>query len=623
MVNRREFLAAAVATSAAARTGGAQERPGAALNGQISPGLGDVNPLLPVPSQNIKAGGEIGRRIEMTLDHNLLALDVEKDFLEPLRKREWEHGYIGLGGLIDASVRLSVYTNDPRIVALKNRLIAEAINSQESDGYIGYLKAGHRVWGLWDFQECAYIVYGLAQNYRFYPDDASLSSAKRLADYLIAGWNSSPQKVFGSGDLSVQLALGGVDNSLLALFEATNDSKYFDFLHEIRNVAGWDDRIILGRWGKLEGHAFTYLAQSLAMLKLDQIQVNPQLLKPSANLMGFLRQGNGMAITGACGDNECWHSTQEGTMNLGETCASVYAIFWLDELMRREGAGIHGDLMERVIYNTLFAAQSLDGRQLRYFTGLDGPRRYFTKDTYCCPNNFRRGIAALPDHIYYRSNDGVVVNLYTSSHAGITLPSGSALRLEQLTEYPTNGTVTIHVDPARPEAFSISLRIPRWCSGARASVSGIEIPSNVNPGGFMVIRREWKPGDRIELELPMRPRWINGRVAQQGHVALMHGPQVFCLNWARHPELKDVDLRLLVIDPQSLEGPFNDESVRPGGIGFRVKAWKPGSWYPTEQVSYALTLTEFPDPGGEATFFKAPNPLDPAFVRDELLAPAG
>jgi DUF1680 family protein len=34
----------------------------------------------------------------------------------------------------------------------------------------------------------------------------------------------------------------------------------------------------------------------------------------------------------------------------------------------------YGDLMERTIFNALFAAQSPDGRQLRYYTPLEGKR---------------------------------------------------------------------------------------------------------------------------------------------------------------------------------------------------------------------------------------------------------
>jgi hypothetical protein len=52
-----------------------------------------------------------------------------------------------------------------------------------------------------------------------------------------------------------------------------------------------------------------------------------------------------------------------------------------------------------------------------------------------------------------------------------------------------------------------------------------------------------------------------------------------------------------------------------------VKAWKPGSWYPLVATELNLTLTEFADPEGEATFLKVPNPNDSRFVADELLAP--
>jgi hypothetical protein len=72
---------------------------------------------------------------------------------------------------------------------------------------------------------------------------------------------------------------------------------------------------------------------------------------------------DGMVITGAIGEVECWHDTQDGTWNLGETCVTTFLLLTLDELLRFDHVSSHGDLMERVIYNTLFAAQSPDGKQ--------------------------------------------------------------------------------------------------------------------------------------------------------------------------------------------------------------------------------------------------------------------
>ena len=304
---------------------------------------------------------------------------------------------------------------DERLLDFKQHLVAEVLKTQEKDGYIGYLRSDKRVWTLWDISEIGYIVYGLTMDHRYYGEAASLEAARKLADYLIARWNENPQHAIGDNSISVQMPMVGLDNAMLALAQDTKDKKYIAFIHAYRKETGWDDRIVLGRWGKVEGHAYTYLAGSVAMMRLDRVEPDPQLLKPTHNLLDFLLKHNGMVISGAVGDHECWHDTQEGTINLGETCASVYALFWLDELMRREGKAVYGDMMERVIFNTLFGAQSPEGRHLRYYTAFDGPRHYFPTDTYCCPSNYRRGIATLPDLIYYRIENGLAVNLYTPS----------------------------------------------------------------------------------------------------------------------------------------------------------------------------------------------------------------
>ena len=43
--------------------------------------------LRPLDVRQVRIGGEIGRRIDVTVNNNLLALNVEKDFLAPFRAR--------------------------------------------------------------------------------------------------------------------------------------------------------------------------------------------------------------------------------------------------------------------------------------------------------------------------------------------------------------------------------------------------------------------------------------------------------------------------------------------------------------------------------------------------------
>ena len=88
MVSRREFLAAAVAapnaTKLAESTALARPAPLATDNSDSPATFFQPTAL---PPGTVYVGGEIGRRINITVNNNLLALDVEKDFLKPLRER--------------------------------------------------------------------------------------------------------------------------------------------------------------------------------------------------------------------------------------------------------------------------------------------------------------------------------------------------------------------------------------------------------------------------------------------------------------------------------------------------------------------------------------------------------
>jgi DUF1680 family protein len=577
--------------------------------------------LRPLDLRQVTVGGEIGRRIDVTLHNNLLVLNVDRDFLAPFEKKSLKGGYIGLGKLIDAAVRLAAYSHNPQALALKKRLVAETLRLQEPDGYLGVLRPEARVWDLWDIHEMSYLVYALASDDRFFHEAGSLAAARRLADYILEHWSAEPERKPGGGRITVHMAVTGLENALLALYAQTADPRYLDFVRTFRRLPEWQDRIVVGRWGTIEGHAYAHLCRTVAQLRLYRLGADPRLLGASQRVIDFLTRGNGLVVTGACGDHECWHQSQQGTINLGETCATAYLVRLYDELLRMQADSRYGDLMERSIYNALFAAQSPDGRRIRYYSPFDGPRVYFDGDTYCCPCNYRRIVAELPTMIYYQPDDGLTVNLYTASSARMKLAGGVELAVRQTTDYPRSGQVALEINPARPVKFTLRLRVPRWCPAAKISVGGQPLDAPAKPGTFVALDRTWKAGDRVTLDLAMPWRLVRGRQAQAGRVVIMRGPMVYCLSRARHPALAKVDLRLLTLDPASLEGPQPDAAL-PGGVACRAKAWGPGRWYPHAKPDLALTLTEFPDPTGEAVYFNVPNPNAAAIVDDELATAA-
>ncbi|MBI5820146.1 MAG: glycoside hydrolase family 127 protein [Verrucomicrobia bacterium] len=588
----------------------------------VLPSFASAEKLQPLDVRAVKVGGEIGRRIEVTITNNLLVLDVDKDFLAPFKAEPAKRSgaYIGLGKLIDAAVRFAAHTHDERVKTLKRHLVSEAIAAQEADGYIGTFQPAKRMWSLWDIHEMNYLAYGLAMDHRFFGEKASLEASRKLADFIVQRWAAEPPKLPSPWNITLYMGVTGLENTMLALYRETGDPQYLDFVTKTRHLANWNARVVIGRHDDIEGHAYAHLCRCIAQLRLHRLQPNTRLLKPTHDVLDFILRGEGMAITGEVGDHECWHDTQEGTINLGESCATAYLVRWLDELLRMEGKPLYGDLMERIIYNGLFGAQSPDGRRIRYYTPTDGPRSYHKGDTYCCPNNYRRTIAELPAYICYRYGDGIAVNLYAQSEAKVKLSPQLTVKVRQETDYPGSGRVTIRLEPSRPAQFPLRLRIPRWCEEPKVSVNGEAVAKAVKPGEFFVINRNWQSDDRIELDLPMPLRLVAGRVAQAGRVAIMRGPQVFCLNRSRYPNLANTDLRLLVIDPKSVEGPFEDNSVRPGGVACRVKAWGAGAWYPGGKPNLTLELSEFADPAGEFTHFKVPNPRGEQIRNDELLA---
>jgi uncharacterized protein len=560
---------------------------------------------------NIKVDGELGRRIDITIKKNLLQIDIEKDFLASFKnKTDKDSVYIGIGKLIDALVRFATHTNDEKILSIKKYIIDTIIKTQEADGYIGNMTPENRMWKLWDIHEMGYIIYGLIIDYKYFNNKQSLLAAEKAADYIIKNWPSMPGDWEKTTTVKAYVAVTGLPYTLLNLFEITGNKRYLEFCLNELNLKNWNPGIIIGRRKYIEGHVYGYLAMCLAQLEIYKIKPEDKLLDQTIQAMNFMTEKSGMTITGGVGQVEVWTDDQDGRGDLGETCATAYQLRIYDNLLRLKGDSIFGDTMERTIYNALFGAQSPDGRQIRYFTPFEGNRVYHNGDTYCCPNNYRRIIAELPSMIYYRAEKGLMINLYTSSKINVSLEGGVSLSLRQETDYPNSGHILIHVDPSEPKSFPLQLRIPSWSKSVRVLINGIPLEEKIIPGTFAVIERLWKAGDKVTLDIPMEWRLVKGRQRQAGRAAIMRGPQLFCLNPEQNELLAEkdgADLGKIVIDLKSIEQmPVPENSVRPDGIGCRIKAGY-SAFGMGNEGNLTLTLTEFADQKGRCIYFRVPD----------------
>jgi uncharacterized protein len=586
----------------------------------------------------VQAGGEIGRRIDLALRKNFLALDLDEDFLRPFRnpqpveKLEKLDRFTGLGLLIDAAVLFAKSSNDTTVIARKDRLVAETIKTQTLEGWIGAFTEepdGAHLWREWAFHDASYIVYGLASESRYFGNEASLEAARKLADYLMKRWPSRPR------DSSFTTL--GTAEAFFALYELTGENRYLRFAadepmgkkYKIFPAAltSWEEELH-PRQRRPPGevaasqslntsppfdaiHMYRLFERAIMQLRLNRIESRDNLLVMSRRIVEGMTRATkpAMLVSGATSRAEGWHEDQEGRGPVGENCATVYELWFLDELLRWDGDLRYGDIMERAVYNTFFGSQDPRGRRIRYFTPFSGKREYFQLDDFCCPNNFRRGMASLPKLIYYRSGNGVAVNLFSTSHAEFELDDGTSLHVSQTTDFPTSGRVEIALSPARTAEFALRIRIPRWCEKATVAINGGSAEV-LKPGApYFEIVREWRPGDRITFDMPMTWRLIKGRELQEGRAALLRGPIIYGLDPSQNPAVEGFELRDLIIDPDSLLGPLPDSSVR-------LKAWSPNGDV-TSPPTLDLILTEFLSPGCEEIYFRLPD-LTRA-VDDELI----
>ncbi len=181
--------------------------------------------------------------------------------------------------------------------------------------------------------------------------------------------------------------------------------------------------------------------------------------------------------------------------------------------------------------------------------------------------------------------------------------------IPELTRMLTDSTPSARVQAA----------IALWRINGDTDGVGLLMPELEKTEAGYALTRDWKPGDKVTLDLPMPWRLMNGRLRQADRVTVMRGPQLFCLNPSQNAALAKLDgteLGYLALDPASLTDPVQSDTVRLDGLGCRVQAWKPGVGLATKD-DFELMLTEFADPDCKATYSRLRD--FSAAVDDELM----
>jgi len=245
-----------------------------------------------------------------------------------------------------------------------------------------------------------------------------------------------------------------------------------------------------------------------------------------------------------------------------ETCAAVGSGFLSHRLAELTADSKYMDEYERTLYNGVLTGISLSGDNYTYQNPLNSAShsRWEWHGCPCCPPMFLKFMGEMPGHIYATAKGNLFVNLFAASSADIHVDD-MPVTITQHTAYPADGTVKIVVKPQTDTEFTLNIRIPGWARSVEnpfnlytssvagspvISVNGDELHMNMT-NGYAAIKRKWKKGDIVTMDMPFEPRYIsaNDNVADlNGQHAIAVGPLIYCLEGCDNDSLDG-----LVLDP--------------------------------------------------------------------------
>ena len=471
---------------------------------------------------------------------------------------------------------------DKKLKAYIDSVLDIVAAAQEPDGYLYTARtinpakphqwSGSKRWETEDFlshelYNLGHMVDAACAHYQATGSDKFLNIARRYADCVVREVGPNPgQACIVPGHQIAEMALA-------RLYVLTGEKKYLDeakFLLDYRGKTGrrdiysQSDKPVVEQteaWGHAVRAGYMYAGMAdVAALTGDSAYIKA-IDKICQNIIS-----RKYYITGGVGarhEGEAFGADYElpNLTAYNETCAAISMVYLFHRMFLLHGEAQYIDCMERTLYNGVISGMSVDGGRFFYPNPLQADGKYmFNADNTntrqpwfgcaCCPSNLCRFIPSVPGYIYGVRDAKLYVNLFAANTATIQV-GGKDVTLEQSTQYPWDGDITIRVAQSKAKEFCMMIRIPGWARGQVVPSDLYSFCDNVSAGyevtingkrvegdlqnGYLPISRKWKKGDvvSIHFDMPVRTIKANQRVADdRGRVAIERGPLVYCAEFA-------------------------------------------------------------------------------------------
>ncbi|HKD86095.1 MAG TPA: beta-L-arabinofuranosidase domain-containing protein [Terriglobales bacterium] len=266
-----------------------------------------------------------------------------------------------------------------------------------------------------------------------------------------------------------------------------------------------------------------------------------------------------------------------------ESCSSCGLIFFQYKMNLAYHDARYADLYEQTMYNALFGAVDMNGKNFCYTNPLVNTQRTPWHVCPCCVSNISRTLLMVPTWSYTKGPSDVYVNLFIGGRVDVGKVAGTNVQMVQKTEYPWKGAVAIAVNPDEAKTFTIHVRVPNRSTSklytATPVVSGLKMlrvnGKAVTPHiekSYAVITRRWTKGDTIELEMPMEVQRLKAdpRIhADADLIALQYGPLVYNVETADQQSLD------LALSNEPLKTEWRPDLL--GGVMVIIGKWQDGT----------------------------------------------
>lgn len=551
--SRRQFLKTAAVT-----TGGMLAAPSMPARGLPEMGIWVVPPLAMFKYPQVQLlEGIFQQQLE---NNHKLYLNLDEDgLLKPFRQRQgmpapgpdlggWYdnsndfnpennfHGFIPghtFGQYVSGLARTYAVTGSKPTQAKVQRLVRGFAETVEPTGkfYVDYRLPGY----TFDKTCC-----GLIDAHEFAADPIALEVLKRATEAALphlpekalsrVEQEARPHKSIAfTWDETYTLP----ENFFLA-YRRSGDKRYLDLAkrfiyHEYYDALAENHNALPGK------HAYSHVNTLSSAMQAYLVLGDEKYLRAATNGLRMVHEQS--YATGGWGPNEGFVEPGKGllaaslnsTRSSFETPCGAYGQLKITRyLLRTTRDSRYGDSMERVLYNTIAGAKPMlaDGTTFYYSDyNSDNGKKVYSKDKWpCCSGTFPQLTADYGISAYYPGDEGIYVNLFIPSKVSWA-QNQTPCTVTQKTTYPTANTTELQFDLARPETFTVYLRVPAWADAkSLVSVNGMRVDIEVVPGKFLALRRTWKMGDRVEYEIGMPLRLEAVDQQNPNTVALVRGP---------------------------------------------------------------------------------------------------